>query len=339
MAGPRGSIVLQCFVWMHLACVGAQADTVVLLNGDRLTGRVSHLSPQSLRLETTYAGTLVIDRSHVATLATDGEVALLLEDEPALQRARIVEAVQGRVGIAPAGELPLDRITHINPKPTESGVGVAYKGRIAVSGVQTRGNTATGRTYGEGQFDARTRQYAYQLGLKGTHATDQGREVASNWFGNGNYDLFVTQDRFYYARGSLENDRFRGLDLRTTAGIGTGLRLFDTPVTQFTVRGGLDMVDVKRIGGGGERYPAIGWGARVSHRILDDRVELFHEQDGFWNLEDTGQATLRSATGVRVPIAAGLSASAQVNVSWEKDPPAGRRPTDSTVLLGLGYEW
>lgn len=49
--------------------------------------------------------------------------------------------------------------------------------------------------------------------------------------------------------------------------------------------------------------------------------------------------TLRSRTGVRVPIASGINASVQVNLDWEREPAPGRKSTDTTLLIGLGYEW
>lgn len=83
---------------------------------------------------------------------------------------------------------------------------------------------------------------------------------------------------------------------------------------------------------------APGWGVRFSHWLWQRSAELYHDQDGFWDLNDSHRVTLRSKTGVRVPIAGKLSANAQLNVDWEREPARGHKPIDSTLLLGLGYE-
>jgi len=355
-----------------LASAPVHADIVQLLNGDRLSGTVLRLSPNTLTLQTTYAGTLSIARKEIASIQTDDAVPVLIDGEQAPRRVRLKGGVPGRVlleqkvqttrgaaadpqdqadpqadsvtatAVAPPlawTEVALDQVAYIHPGPADSGIGVAYNGRVTLSAAQSRGNTSTGRQYGEFEFNARTKPYAYTIGFKGLQATDSDNLVASNWFTNGNYDRFIADVRFFYARASLENDRFRGIDLRSTLGVGYGLRIFDTDITRLSVRGGLDLVSFQPVNDDAERYSAFGWGIRLSHWLWQRRLEIFHEQDGFWNLEDTRQVTLRSGTGVRVPIAAGLSASARVNVSWEKRPEPGRRSTDSTLLLGLGYEW
>lgn len=348
--GPRRShhalaAALMLSSGAFLGGTQAQADSIQLSNGDRLTGTVIHLSGESLTLETSYAGRLVIRRSEVASIQTDGEVKVLLDGDAELQRARLGGGAPGLVAVEPVPgavteEVPLARIAYINPKPVESGIGVEYKGRVMLSSAYTRGNASNSRNYGEAVFDARAMRHAYNLGFKGTRAEDDGKEIESNALLSGNYDRFIDSDRFFlYGRGSLEQDRFRAIDLRSTVGAGVGLRVIDTENTRLSIRGGLDFVSLDRTVGMNERDPALGWGVRFSYWLLARRAELFHEQTGFWNLEDTAQVTLRSGTGVRVPITGGLSASAQVNVTWDKEPAPGSKSTDSTVLLGLGYAW
>jgi hypothetical protein len=105
------------------------------------------------------------------------------------------------------------------------------------------------------------------------------------------------------------------------------------------VRGGLDYVAVERLFGPKERYPAFGWGVKASYSPWGPRLELFHEQEGFWNLEHTDVVILRSKTGVRLPLVDRLNATAQLNVDWERRPAPGRVPTDSTLLLGVDYSF
>ena len=46
-----------------------------------------------------------------------------------------------------------------------------------------------------------------------------------------------------------------------------------------------------------------------------------------------------TSTGVRVPVAAGLSATTALKVDWDNDPAPGTESTDTTLLFGLGYVW
>ncbi|HEY0878339.1 MAG TPA: DUF481 domain-containing protein [Zeimonas sp.] len=347
----------------------ASADTVFLHNGDRLTGRILHLSPDSLTLETTWAGEMNIRRFEVRAIETDKPVLVLRERTDHTEWAVISPGDPGRMLMRPVspeevlgpapieGEqpaapaqpetpqsTPLDiasrSIRYINPKPEESGEGVSRDGRITLSGAILRGNSNGERLYVESDFNSRARDWRYSIGLKARRERDVGNLVASNWLLSGNYDRFLAGSaRFRYLRGSLEEDRFRDIDLRSAIGGGLGMQLLSTDRTQLSLRGGLDVVDLRRDQGPDESYPALGWGVNFARRIDWFSAELFHDQSGYWNLEDQRQVTVRSRSGIRLPFFSGITASLQLNLDWEGEPTEGRRATDASWLIGLGYEW
>ena len=144
---------------------------------------------------------------------------------------------------------------------------------------------------------------------------------------------------YCYGRASLQNNRYSDLRLRSTLGGGYGFQFIDTEHTKLSLRGGLDYVALDRLAGQDQSYPAAGWGVKFSHRMEALPLELFHEHDGFISLEDTNDVTLRSRSGLRMPIAGGLDASLQLNVDWERSPAAGRESTDASLLVGVGYRW
>ena len=306
----------------------AHADTVTLRNGDRLSGKVLHKSRDVLTFETSYAGKLQIRWSEVRSITTDSPVRVMLEGEHDLR-----SVILGPGGIEPG------QIAYLNPRPEESGRGVTYKGRLALAATAARGNSPSSSLHGEGEFKARAKGYRYGLTAKADQAKDDGQTVTSNWRAGGHYDHFLAPKRFVYGRGFAERDRFRDIKLRTSAGAGYGWQLYDTERTQLAIRGGVDAVSVKHNDGSSESYPAMGWGLQYSHRLWERKVELFHNQEGFWNLRHTDQVTLHTSTGLRIPLTSGMTANAQLNLDWERKPPPGVKAVDTTWLLGLGYEW
>lgn len=361
--GRVPAVVLACAV-----AAPASADTVHLHNGDRLTGRILHLSPEALTLETTWAGEMKIRRFEIRAIETDKPVVVLRERGGRTEWAQILPGDSGRMlvrpvspeevfGPVPAGDeagvagaadvakaTPLDIASHsiryINPTPEESGEGVSRDGRVTLSGAILRGNSEGERLYAESDFNTRARDWRYSLGFKARRERDAGNLVASNWLLSGNYDRFLAGSaHFRYLRASFEDDRFRDVDLRSTIGGGVGRQLLSTERTQLSVRGGLDAVDLRRYEGPGETYPAFGWGVNFTRRITWFSAELFHDQTGFWNLHDVGQVTVRSRSGIRLPFVSGLTASLQLNLDWEGEPTQGRRATDTSWLIGLGYAW
>ena len=105
------------------------------------------------------------------------------------------------------------------------------------------------------------------------------------------------------------------------------------------VRGGVDAVSLRRYSGDNTNYPAFGWGVDYSRWLWRHRVQAFHAEDGYWNLSDRVQVTVRTRTGLRLPVAHGILASAELDLDWTRRPAEGVKPTESTLLLGAGYEW
>lgn len=318
----------------------ALADDVTLVNGNRLVGRILHKTGDILELDTKYAGLLKIKWSDVIALSTDKPVEILLVGDERPRRAVLISAYDGSVDlIGDASDVPFIHIAFINPTPEESGLGALYSARINASSTHARGNVHNDQNYLEGELTARSRDYRYTIGGKVADSSDAGRQVASSWLVAGNYDLFLSEKRFLYLRGSRESDRFKGIYRRSTVGTGYGFQFIETLRINVSLRGGIDYVTLHRISGETEDYPAFGWGVRATYKLSDRGTELFHEQDGFQNLNNTRQITVRSRSGLRVPLFSGLNMSVQLNVDWDREPSDGRKPTDTTLLFGLGYAW
>jgi putative salt-induced outer membrane protein YdiY len=328
LRGPALSVVLAaCLV----AGPAARADMVVMQNGDRVSGTVKHKAGDTLLVETDYAGSLELRWSQVKSIQTDAPVEVVVEGEP----ASVLFWFTGD-----ESDPRLDRIVYIKPSPDEWGQSFAYKTRLNVSGAWTSGNSRTDRGQADGEFTARSPDVRYILSGKARREAISGEQTASNWLGSLKRDHFLLDpSHFIYARASLERDRFKDIDLRSTLGGGFGWQLLDNEVTKLTLGAGLDAVRTLRIAAADERYPALGWDVRLSRWLGAKAVELLHEQEGFWNLHDTHQVTLRSRTGMRVPVAKGMVANASLNVDWERQPAAGRKPLDTTLLVGVGWEW
>lgn len=302
-------IVLLCLLGSP-----ALADEVRLANGDRITGEVKARRGEHLIVQTGYAGELSIRIGEVHSIS-------------------LVDTA-GRLH-----EFAAQELAALDPKPYKSRRGVAYTGRALLSAAYTRGNAESDHVHVDADFTARAPAYRYNLSGRIDRRAEPLVEANTAWLAGASYDRFLDERRFAYVRGSLEHDRAKDVDQRAAAGVGYGLQLLETAAASLSVRGGLDYVDVERFSGPQEGYPAFGWGLKATYSPWGPRLELFHEQEGFWNLEDTDVVILRSKTGVRLPLIERLNATGQLNLDWEREPVAGRVSTDSTLLLGVDYSF
>ena len=324
----------------------ARADSVVMRNGDLLSGTVQHMSSGSLTIQSPYAGAVSVPWGEVATIATDKPVTLILKEQQAESRGRLAISDPGSFLLRPKDEslpaqkIELSRVLFLNPTPAESGSGVEYRRHLNLSGSRTQGNSEGSSGAFEGEIEARAKTYRYAVRGTANQARIGGETVTSNWLLSAHHDRFVLdQKHFRYVRASAQRDRFRDVRLRAALGGGYGWQLLDSELTELTLRGGLDVVSVDHYASERDRYPALGWGIQFSHWLWQHRLKLFFNQDGYWGLAKSAEVTVRTRGGLRVPIAQGLVATAQLEVDWDRHPAPGIKPTDSTLTLGLGYEW
>ena len=347
----------------------ALADTVTLHNGDRLTGRILHMSPSTLTFETTWAGELKIPRYEVRGIETDKPIRVLRERAPGTETVMMKPGQPGQVLLVGAGDragpagavqpedmvppsagagavaqvqppretVPLARLRYLNPKPEESGEGVSYQARVSLAGASARGGTVSDRLYAEGDLGARALDWRYALNGKFLRERDAEGTSAANWLLSGNVDRFLSDQSFLYARGSAEHDRFRDISRRMSLGVGYGRQILQTERTALSLRGGPEMIYERNLAGDTDTSPALGWGLNFSHRLDTLSAEFFHDQRGYHSFGGDTAWSVRSRTGLRVPLASGLTASLQLNLDWDDDR-AGSG-SDRTWLVGLGYTW
>lgn len=324
----------------------ARADSVIMRNGDLVSGSVQHMSAGSLTIQTPYAGAVSVPWGEVSSIATDEPVTLILKEREAESSGLLAPSqpgsflLQPKDASLPARKIEISSVLFLNPTPSESGSGVEYKGHIDVSASRTQGNTAGSSGNLDGEIKARAKEYRYAVRATANQSRLDGETVTSNWLLSAHHDHFVVdQKHFQYVRASAQRDRFKDIRLRAALGGGYGWQLIDSELTELTLRGGLDLVSVDHYASPRDRYPALGWGVHFSHWLLQHRLKLFFDQDGYWGLGKSAEVTVRTRGGLRVPVAQGLVATARLEVDWDRHPAAGVKPTDSTLTLGLGYEW
>lgn len=318
---------------------GAQADTVELDNGDRLSGTVESLSATRLILNTPYAGRLDLPRTHVRALRTDAPARLRLADgtemdgllEPAGERA-----VRIRIGARTLTEaLPIEGIAAINP-PRATGA-PEFKARLSLGGNLARGNTDARTLHAAGEWVARSAAERITLDGEANAAEQDGVETASNARLELKYDHFVAPDRYLYANMRFEHDGQADLDLRSTVGVGGGWQLFERKDRILALEGGLSYANEDYGSAPDQRFPGARMALKYEQALWGDRVRFFHDSDLLLSLESLSDYFLHTRTGVRVPLGARLGVGAHINADYDNVPAAGQKKTDTALVFKLDY--
>lgn len=332
----------------------ARADTVELADGSSIVGTVVRLTETTLTIETAFAGTLEIPAEQVAGISTDEPVSVQLSSGDRLigrlegsgdrQRVRGTEAgdvtVQRRAvsAVWAAGEpspeeldaqAELDRVT---PK---------WSARLQFGLDGRTGNTERFSLTGRGEVRRRTDQDRMLIYAQANFNQENGVRSEQEYIGGVQYELDISDEWFVYGRGSLENDEFENIDLRTEVLGGVGYSVIREDDHEWRVRVG-----------GGYRHESFTVGENEDEGILElaynyridlnDSVRFVQDARYVPSLGDPGEDyRLELYTGVEVPISADEAWKLVVGMTNEYDnsPAEGVERLETKYFLTLAYDW
>lgn len=311
----------------------AIADEVRLMNGDRITGRVESLADGTLVFSTPL-GELRIPWPQVVTLVVEEPVeAVIGAADPVLVTIGPA-GDDGTAALEPGGATRLADITALS-RPRR----VTLDGGVNAGFVSSGGNSDVNTVHVDGDLVARADEHRYTVSAVVNRAKDNDLENARNWTTSFKYDRFISSRLFVNANAIFTNDRFRDLALRTALGAGLGYQALQTAIVTLTADAGLGWVDENLETGQGDRYAAIRESAALTIAAIPQLVELFHRHDGYFGVTGDDDLFIRMQNGVRVTLVGGFVTTLRLDLDYDRSPAPGRRNTDKTVSLTLGYRF
>lgn len=322
-----------------LASFAAYADTVVLLNGDRLSGRVVSLEAGKLVFATAYAGELKLPWDQIRNLESDGKVRVQLADGTLLN-GQLLTAPDGRARVkvselVETAPIPIAQVTALNPPM--GGDKVKLTGRANLGGTFSRGNTEEDTLHADAEMVARTASNRYTVGGEVNEASTQRVTTASNWRLNMKYDHFFKDKSYFYTVGLFERDTQADLDMRTSLGFGAGRQIFEEERRNLSLEGGLSFVNEDYGTAADQSFPGLRAALKYDQLFWDDKFKFFHTSELLASIDDSADYLLKTRTGVRIPVGKSLNLSTQVNLDYDNLPAPGKDTTDSALLFSVGY--
>ena len=313
----------------------ALADELRLTNGDRITGRVVSLA----------GGTLTFSTAGGDLKVPWNTVSALFVEEPILATIAGAEPVSVTIGgpdgaggllVQPGGRaVAITDITALaRPEPAVTIDGGANAGFLT-----SAGNTDVNSLRLDGDLAVRAAANRYTASAAVTRTEDRDVETARNWNTSLKYDRFLTPRLFVNANTILTNDRFRDLDLRTAIGAGLGYQVLDTAFVTLTADGGLGWVDENYGTQPDDRYTAARESAALAINPIPDRLQLFHQHDGYFGVTGDDNLFIRTQNGIRFGLAAGFVTTLRLDFDYDRTPAEGRNNTDKTFAVTLGYRF
>jgi len=322
---------------LFLAC--ARADDIYLKNGNLLSGKLLSVGNGQLILETDFAGKLTIDWNHVERIKVEEPMTVVLKDGSTLKGTMSPTAPAGQMALSTSSiseptVIQLASINAINP-PEEPPVKLS--GRVNFGFNKATGNTETASIHGDGKLVARSVKHRFTVGAEYNWAEEDSKKSEDNAMGQMKHDYFLTKKTFWYLNGMLETDKFKDINLRTTAGTGLGYQIFESELMNLHVEGGPSYVNTDYDKGSDEDHWAGRWAVAFDRFFFDKLFQYYFSNEGFISLSDTSDILMYTKTGTRFPIRSGFFLNLGWEWDWDHKPAEDTKESDYRYIVSLGY--
>ena len=327
-----------CFVVFLLLAVDAQADLLVLDNGDRITGRLDSISGGKAIFDTSYAGRIWVEMAHIRTLETEEAYAVRVGDQMMAGTFADAGDRQQLVGDEQVTILNWESVrSATQSRNTLSKFAQEWGAHLDLSLSLAEGNSTTEAFNALLELD-------YQDDLNAHLVTALlAREEGEGLLTRDQLDIDYGYKRFlnerWYGAGNAEyfQDTLKEVDYRITLGAGVGVQFIDNSIENLASDLGISAVK-EDIGGDSEVEPALRLGVDYQRFVLAKTIELFHRQSILQLLGNEKSQVFSSSTGIRFAYNDRIDTNFRIDVAYESDPPPGNKKTDTTYSLGVGIK-
>jgi putative salt-induced outer membrane protein YdiY len=281
----------------------AHAAKLTLDNGDQISGEVVGQQDQWLVFKSPLLGRLKIPLKQVVELRSDEGVQL----ELALPNQPVID------------------------------LSVKYSGHATLGGTFNRGNANDELLNLDAELVARTPDKRYAINLEINEARALGVVTSSRRRLAAQHDIFLSPQNYVFVNARARSDVLADLNLRTTLGSGYGRQIMENEQTKLSAEVGVSYIREDYEIAPERSYPALSLGLNYEQKFFDNALVFFNNTHLTSGYHESASTLVTNKLGIRVPIANGLNLTTQFNMAYDSSPPHGIKPTDSSLIFGVGY--
>ncbi|KAA9130547.1 DUF481 domain-containing protein [Marinihelvus fidelis] len=310
-------------------------DRLVMKNGDTITGEISKIVDDEVWIDPGYADEFAVDIAEVVSVHTDQPFEIELPNE---------EIVNGQIELTDAGEQVViidgtarpvslaDIARAEEPEPYYD-----WSATVNFNATDNSGNTDSYNTllYGAGMFKHGDHRHTGDL----TFAREEidGNQTKDQDLLNYNYNWLFADPWYMGGSFTYERDPVRELDHRYTAGLIFGRDIFDTSSRFLSISIGLGYSD-EEIGGVSTSGSVGLWKLNYTQAMWSG-IDFFHNDSVTYQFYDNNNTIIKTNTGFMFDLWGDLYANLSFRYDYETEPAPGVENYDSTLAVGLGYDF
>jgi putative salt-induced outer membrane protein YdiY len=305
-------------------------------NGDVITGNVSLIDGEDVFIEPSYADEFAVDLAKVATVELAEAFEVELTDDTKSDAAMLtINQLGDQVLIIDGVERPVSLTDIAEAAEPEDyfdwGANVDWNTTI------NQGNTDSRNTLIFAKGNVKFGDHRHFSDLTFRREEVDGLQTVEQDLLNYFYNWVFSDPWYSGVSFSWERDPIRELDYRYTTGLLIGRDIFDDATRFLTAFAGVGYSD-EEIGGITESGAVAFWRLRYEHALWDG-VDFFHRQDFTQQFYGEENLILKTTTGFKFDIIDDLYTNISYRYDYETEPAEGASKDDSTLQVGIGYEF
>jgi putative salt-induced outer membrane protein YdiY len=344
------------FVAALAVASAAHADTVMLKNGDRLTGTVELSDGKDVTLKTDFAGEIKIQWSAVQELKTDKPVYVVTPDKKTVSGTVSTDGTNLVIHTANNAtvQVPLAQVTVVRSFDVETAYEKSlhpsliegWKGGVNLGFAVARGNSETTNLTTGFNADRKTLNDEvtfYESSLYSTNDLPGGGVIANSILGGAKYDRNFTKRIFWFVSADYAHDALQDLNLRQIYSGGLGVHIINNPNTTFDFLAGANYTR-ENYGNGAaiavdRNLAGITLGENFMHKF--GKSTTFTEVFYFYpDLSDTSQYRFSLDAATVTKINKWLGWQTSLTDRYVTDPPiAGTKSNDVIFSTGINVSF
>lgn len=325
---------------LFMSSIPLMADSVELINGDRLSGTIRELEDGHLVLKSELIGTLRIKWTDIVSIETDSTYSILTDVGERLDG--ILSKREGEISVTRKGQkvasVDSPSVARIvpgtdskrGPRLLKSLSGAVDIGYSLARGNQNQMQSSVGArawyTSARHKFIARLDS----IFSKQDEAPKQSRHAL-----NSRLDRIMNARLFTYGLAGFERNERRRLDLRSRVGAGVGWHLKKSGRTDVALLGGMAYLheqyrhEANRVSA--EGFLGIEWETKL-YKDVDFSTQLTLHPDVF----DRNNLRAEFDSELRVPISGRLTYTVRLYDRFDTTPAEGIDRNDYGLVSGVG---
>ena len=291
----RGQVLfIATLVTVLFGAETGAVEIVYLNNGDKISGTLLGVKGDALRLQTEYAGEVLIKRDQVAAIESDRALVVQFDDGTRItgtlgadEGAPVIQTDDGARPVAPATIAFVAPDTAALDAAVEDARPKKWSGTVDSGLTLRQGERDTLDVVTGLQFQRKVPTHTLTLKLEAAYGEVESALSTQRVRGETKWQFYPAEkDYYYYLLNILEHDETRQLDFRGTTGGGFGYKFIENERRNLSAEAGFDYVY--------ERWENFAQGER--RELLFDTREAIAQ-----DLIDLGAAVIRGNRMLNLP--------------------------------------